>query len=178
MRGMRWMMFLWPGLPQLITWGSWSGLAAALVAAVVLDVLLAASFGWSELVDPAWRKISWAGFGVFWVVVAFWSARQWRRHASDDQVEQEGFETALNHYLAGDYYQAEQMLEKRLKRTPRDLDARLMLATLLRHAGRPDEALRQLDWLACLAGAEKWDLEMRRERELIAEKKNKTLQAA
>ena len=47
-----------------------------------------------------------------------------------------------------------------------------MLATLLRHTGRLDEATRQLDTLARLEGAGKWELEIRQERELL--KKAKT----
>jgi len=59
--------------------------------------------------------------------------------------------------LKGDGYQAEQILEDLLRRNVRDLDARLLLATLLRRAGRVDDATRQLDTLACFEGADKWN---------------------
>jgi Flp pilus assembly protein TadD len=74
---------------------------------------------------------------------------------------------ALDHYLKGDYYQAEQVLEGLLRQNIRDLEARLMLATLLRHAGRGDEARRQLETLARFEGAGKWELEIQAERQLL-----------
>ena len=180
MRRTRWTTYLWPGLPQLWTWGSWSGLAVALGMAALLDVLLLVSFGWSELIGPSLRNALWAGFGVFWIVAACWSARQCRRWAAAGNPDpgQDAFVAALDHYLKGDYFQAEQALEGLLRRNPRDLDARLMLATLLRRAGRRDEAVRQLDALARLEGADKWELEMRRERELLAEVKTSKATAA
>jgi len=42
-----------------------------------------------------------------------------------------------------------------------------MLATLLRHTGRLDDACGQLDRLERLENASKWELEIGRERELI-----------
>ena len=80
--------------------------------------------------------------------------------------------------MKGDYYQAEHVLEGLLRRNLRDVDARLMLATLLRHTGRLDEAAGQLDTLARFEGAGKWELEMRRERELLAEAKTHKATAA
>ncbi len=67
MRRMPWTMCLWPGLPQLWSYGSWSGLALAIGAAAVLDLLLLVSFGWSELIGQSLRNTLWAAFGVVWV---------------------------------------------------------------------------------------------------------------
>jgi hypothetical protein len=180
MRRMRSIMCLWPGLPQLWTYGSWSGLAVAIGAAIVLDVLLLVSFGWSELIGPSVRSTLWAALGVVWVVADAWSARQCRRRANagDTDTKEEPFAEALDHYLKGDYYQAERVLEGLLRRNVRDVDARLMLATLLRHTGRLDEAKQQLDALAKFEGADKWHWEMRRERELLAEVKRRKAVAA
>jgi hypothetical protein len=180
MRKMRWTTCLWPGLPQLWTHGSWSGLALALGTAVVLDLLVLVSFGWSELVDQSVRNILWAAFGAFWVVAVSWSVRQCRRRAAaaTPDPRKDPFAEALDLYLKGDYYQAEHVLEGLLRRNLRDVDARLMLATLLRHTGRFDEAVAQLDGLARFEGAGKWELEIRRERELLAEAKTHKATAA
>jgi hypothetical protein len=43
-----------------------------------------------------------------------------------------------------------------------------MLATLLRHTGRLEEAVEHLDRLQRMEGSEKWGLEIQRERELLA----------
>ena len=180
MREMRWTTCLWPGLPQLWTYGTWSGLALALGTAALLDLLLLVSFGWSELVDQSVRNTLWAAFGVFWVVAVGWSARQCRRRAAAGTLDprKDPFAEALDLYLKGDYYQAEHVLEGLLRRNLRDVDARLMLATLLRHTGRLDEAAGQLDTLARFEGAGKWELEMRRERELLREAKTHKATAA
>jgi hypothetical protein len=180
MRRMRWMTYLWPGLAQLWTYGSWAGLALAVGTAVGLDLLLLVSFGWSELIGPSLRNTLWAAYGGFWIVSAIWSAKQCRHRvaAANPDPKQDVFAEALNYYLKGDYYQTEQLLEGLLKRNLRDVDARLMLATLMRHAGRFDEAKQQLDTLARFEGAGKWQWEIGRERELLAAVKKQRATAA
>jgi hypothetical protein len=180
MRRMRWTVCLWPGLPQLWMFGSWSGLAVALGTAIVLDLLLLVSFGWSELIGLGVRSAMWVAFGVFWIVAAGWSRKQCLRQTAEQapDSQQDAFAEALDYYLKGDSYQAEHLLEGLLQRSLRDLEARLMLATLLRHEGRFDEAVEQLDTLSRFEGADKWELEMRREREFLAgAKKQKALAA-
>lgn len=76
---------------------------------------------------------------------------------------------AVEHYLKGDYHQAEQLFRKLLGKNQRDLDSRLMLATLLRRTKRFEYATEELDSLAKLEGSEKWELEIARERKLVAE---------
>lgn len=173
MRRMRWTMYLWPGLPQLWLYGSWSGLFLAISTAAVLDLLLLVSFGWSELIGPGVRSAFWAMLGVFWVGGVVWSTRECGRRETVKKLnsQEDLFGEALDHYLKGDYYQAEHVLEGLLRRNLRDVDARLMLATLLRHTERFDEATHQLDTLAHFEDADKWELEMRQERKLLAERR-------
>lgn len=180
MRRMRWTTYLWPGLPQLWLYGSWSGLALALGTAAVLDLLLVISFGWTELIGPGVRNALYAAFGVFWIAAAVWSARECRRREAAKKLDlrEDLFTEALDHYLKGDYYQAEHVLEGLLRRNLRDVDARLMLATLMRHTDRFDEATYQLDTLAHFEDAAKWELEMRQERKLLAERKLQKATAA
>ena len=173
MRRMRRIACLWPGLPQLWAFGSWSGLFLALVAAILLDLLIWASFGWSELIDENWRIIGWVAFGVFWVVASAWSVKTYRRRAAVESPDrkEDDFAEAVDHYLKGDYYQTEHVLRGLLLRNLRDVDARLMLATLLRHTGRFDEAAEELDVLSRFEGADKWELEIQQERKRLAEAK-------
>jgi len=180
MRRTPWSLYLWPGLPQIWLHGSWSGLVVALGAAVLLDVLLLVSFGWTELVGQNLRNILWAIFVVAWIAAIFWSRKQCRRQAVVCGLEprEDSFGQAVDCYLKGDGYQAEQILEGLLRRNVRDLDARLMLATLLRRAGRLAEATRQLDALVRFEGAEKWELEIQEERALAAEAKTQKASAA
>jgi hypothetical protein len=179
MRRMRWITYLWPGLAQLWQHGSWSGLVLALAAAAGLDVLLLVTFGWSELISQNPRNMLWAAFAALWIIAAGWSAGQCRRRtvtAGHDGADE--FVEAVDHYLKGDYYQAEHVLEALLRRNTRDLEARLMLATLLRRCGRLDDARGQLDTLARFEGAEKWEMEIRAQRKLLAEAKSGKLVVA
>jgi hypothetical protein len=169
MRKTLWATYLWPGLPQLWLYGSWWGLAAAILMAGVCDVLLLATFGWSELGRPRLRILTWAAFGAVWAAGVCWSMWHCRRQARVVSLDacQDPFVEAVDRYLKGDYYETEQILERLLRHNVRDLDARLMLATLWRRGGRIDEAADQLDVLVRTEGADKWELEIQQERELL-----------
>lgn len=173
MRRLPWTTYVWPGLPQVWAYGNWSGLALALGAAGVFDVLLLVSFGWSELIGPNWRIALWSGFIAAWVVTVGWSVRQSRRLTvvEDVKPEDDPFATALGNYLKGDYYQTERILEGVLRRNIRDVEARLLLATALRRDKRFAEAEQQLDLLAKFEDAGRWELEIQDERDFLAEAK-------
>jgi hypothetical protein len=170
MRRTPWAAYLWPGLPQIADRGSWAGLTVAAAAAVLLNGTLLSSFVWTDLIDRQLRIICWVLVGVSWGVAgglsAWWNRRQ---EAGRAEAQAEPFERLLDTYLKGNWIEAERLLEKRLRRDQHDLDARLMLATLLRHTKRFDEATRQLNDLVRRDGAEKWALEIRREGELLTE---------
>ncbi len=180
MRRMPWAIYLWPGLCLLWSHGSWLGLAVAVGTAGVFDVLLLASYGWSELLGPGLRMALWAVFGVTWLGLLGWSMGRHRRESAGGtrRREEDLFATAVDCYLKGDYYQTEQILRSLLRRDPRDVDARLMLATLLRHAGRYDEAGEQLSVLTRYEAASKWELEIDEEREFLADARATKLAAA
>jgi len=179
MRRMPWAMLLWPGLPQLWLRGQWTGLTKAVGAAVLLNVVLVSSFGWSELVSSRTRNILCVSVALFWaasVVAAYVQTRR-RPNRKPGTPAKDTFGRALDLYLKGDYFQAECLLVEMLARDKRDLDARLMLATLYRHAQRYEEAVKQIDTLVRFEGAEKWALEIERERVLIVEGKKRTDEA-
>ena len=73
----------------------------------------------------------------------------------DDRRDQ-WFRQAQATYLASDWVKTEQLLLKLLKQDARDVEARLMLATLWKHQQRGKEALRQLDRLERLEAADRW----------------------
>ena len=79
-----------------------------------------------------------------------------------------GFREAAEYYLKGNWFEAECALVELLRQNPRDPEAGLMLATLLRHTGRLEEATNHLDRLERFEGSRKWALEIRRERAKIA----------
>jgi hypothetical protein len=166
-----WAVMLWPGLPQLWLHREWIGLAKAVGAAVLLNAVLLGSFGWSELLSSGMRNISWIAVVFIWAASAASGYVQMKRCSSRKQITpaKDTFSQARDLYLKGDYFQAECLLVEMIGRNERDLEARLMLATLYRHNRRYEEAAKQLDSLMRYEGAEKWKLEIERERTLITE---------
>jgi uncharacterized protein HemY len=167
-----WPTYLWPGLPQILCGsGSWAGLALAFGFAVLVNLALASTLVWSELFATGFRSSVWVAVLIVWGTSALVSYRSDRRSRSSSQAPPAAgaFAEAVDQYLKGNWFQSERVLSTLLAENPRDVDARLTLATLLRRTGRLAEAERQLDRLERLDGSKKWELEIRRERQLFEE---------
>jgi hypothetical protein len=168
---MPWTVYLWPGLPQVMRDARWSALWVALGSAFLLNLALSASLLWSELFAPGVRTSVWMAVAVLWVGWAAGSYLQDGRSATsgDRNAGADAFAEAMSHYLKEDWFEAERVLHGLLKQDPRDLEAGLMLATLWRRTGRLLEAEKELDRLGRFESSRKWELEIRRERELLDE---------
>lgn len=165
--------YLWPGLPQIWKRGAWSALALAVGFALLVNAALVVSFLWSELLPHGARTILWVVVGLIWsgsaVTACFRNSQERTIRAEQDRIINDPYPEALDHYLKGNWFEAECVLGELLRRNPRDLEAGLLLATLLRHTGRFDEAAGQLERLGRFEGCEKWELEIGRERRLLDE---------
>lgn len=162
-------LFAWPGLARLWGPGQWRGLASAVCFSVLLNAALLASWGGIGELNLVGRLSIWMGVCVFWVVSAWNSHRWWQqRLALPKSVDGQRLLTqAQEAYLRGHWVEAEGHLGELLAAREGDLEARLLLATLFRRTGRPDQAQEQLDDLARREGAERWAVEIRREEELL-----------
>jgi hypothetical protein len=161
---------LWPGLAPLWWRGNWSGLAAALAFAVGLNLLLTATFVWPEWLERPWPTLGWFALSGVWLF-ACW--RNWRKlptlvDNATDNLAHSLFVEAQHEYLKGNWYDAEVLIQRLLARRPRDIEGRLLLATLLRHTRRLDEAIAVLDALERLNGSARWFHEIARERQRIS----------
>jgi hypothetical protein len=169
MRMLRYATYLWPGLPQLWFEGAWSGLALAFGFGVLVNFLLLATLIWVELIAPPVLGLAWLAIGAIWVgsgIFVAWTGGL-RDSSAAAQARDDLFRSALGEYLKGAWFEAESLLGKLVAQDHRDVDARLMLASLLRHTRRPLEARRQLDELQRLEKAEKWQAEIDHERQLL-----------
>lgn len=170
MRRMRWATYLWPGLPQLIARGSWVALGVAVMSAVLLNVALLSTFAWSELLVGPLRIAIWLFTIGAWVVSAGWSlAKRLRPGGPPEDPGRDTLEAAIERYLKGEWFETEQILMNLLRRNEDDVEAELMLATLLRHRGRYDEAAKRLERLEAADNAWRWEWEICRERQLLAQ---------
>ena len=59
------------------------------------------------------------------------------------------------------------LLKRRIANAPRDIESRLLLATLFRHSRRLDQATQQLNDMQRFDESLEWDFEIDRERQLI-----------
>lgn len=145
---MPWGTYLWPGLSLIWRHGSWLGLAIAVGFTALVNLALASSILWSELFTAGLRSLIWAVVGGIWAVSAIFASRWDSRGAPprDLSPRVDSFALALDHYLKGNWFEAEYLLSGLLAANPRNVDASLMLATLWRHTGRFEECWK--GWLA------------------------------
>ncbi len=167
---------LWPGLVRL--WhvgelGPLSGAMGTLLAfgfSLLLWAAFSASFLWPELFPVGITWLLWILSGTFWLLGWVDGGRLRRQMgnapATDDQLDL--FLAARGEYLRGEWSRAEHLLERILRADPRDAEARLMLATLLRHVGRTDQARDQLRRLQRLERAGQWNMEIEREWQFLS----------
>jgi hypothetical protein len=170
-RRVRLILCLWPGLPQLWLVGARSGLALAIGFAALLDLLLLTSLLWTEWVEGAFRVAGWTAVAVLWSV-SIVTGRRWSQdHLSNTARprEEDLFPRALGEYLKGNWYEAEAACKNLLRRVSGDVQARLLLATLLRRTQRWPEAREQLAMLSRLEAAASWEFEIADELERLAE---------
>jgi hypothetical protein len=166
---LRWIMVFWPGLPQLWLRGEWSALGLAVGFSGLMNLAVLATWGWTELLEPPLLLAAWGGVVLFWLVSLVGGLAQTARLAGVSSIDPGGdlFRAAQGEYLRGNWFEAELALNQLIERNPDDVDAHLMLATLLRRIGQPDEARERLRRLATIEGAGKWHLEIARQTRLL-----------
>ncbi|MBN1911416.1 MAG: CDC27 family protein [Pirellulales bacterium] len=169
---MPWTVLLWPGLPSVWRCGAWSGLVVAVAFAGLVNLGLLTSLVWreTELFTPGVRNFVWLAVALVWLGSAVWTVDRTRRYPDPDRptADADTFALAQQYYLQQNWYEAERTVRQLLRRRPRDVEARLLAAAVLRQTGRLDEAVGQLDRLSRLEGSRQWELEIRRERGLLA----------
>lgn len=185
-------MLIWPGLPNLWIRGSWAGLVLAVGFTVLVCILLAGTWIWNEWLSTT---VQYAGFGmagVIWIGSAmvairsdFFTRIEPPSNGPRDGIglpgtaglvpdahsippEDDLFPRAQAQYLNGDWLACEQTLGKLLAQNRRDVEARLLLATLCRHLHRTAEASEHLAVLERLESAERWAYEIAMERHDLA----------
>ena len=77
------------------------------------------------------------------------------------------FLDARNQYFKGNWFESESIINQILAESPHDIEARLLLLTLLRHTNRIEEALVQITDIQKWDDAKQWEFEIQRELELL-----------
>lgn len=191
----------WPGLAQLWLRGSYPALLWAIGFSLVLNLALVSTFLWPALLGDLFPAIAWPVIFLVWLVSAWtslnlvdqlsappkmsseqerndFSAEKSRTISYDSQSDLDEapshtlFNRAQREYLKGHWNEAETLLKRRLDQAERDIEARLLLATLFRHTNQLDAATDQLGQMERLDDSVHWNFEIQRERQLIDRQRN------
>jgi hypothetical protein len=167
---------VWPGLARLWLRGEVGGLLTAVGFALLLNFALITTFVWPQLLSrqlPEWLVPAMAWFAV----VCFWgvglragveiAAAIARATVPADAESTTLLRQAQLDYLKGHLIEAETRLNTLLHRTPGDVEAWLLLASVQRRTKRLAEARQSLAKLAELSGSIVWSEEVQREQAKI-----------
>ena len=186
----------WPGLAQLWCRGSYWALYWAIGFSIVLNLALVSTLLWPAFLGDIFPVVIWPVIFFVWLVSTWtsvntveqlsvppkMSSEQERNEFSaeksgiindvdESSLNEAGSHTLFNRaqreYLKGHWIEAETLLKERLDQAERDIEARLLLATLFRHTGKLDLALLELEQMQRFDDSVHWDFEMQRERQLI-----------
>lgn len=134
------------------------------------------TFIWTGIfADPTFVAIAWP------VILTIWAATAWigiqnlpdvmSVKSRDGQTVLDSSDTlfldARGEYLKGNWETAQRLLLTQLSQTPRDVESRLLLATLYRHTRQFESAYQQLETLEMFDESATWESEIQRERKLL-----------
>lgn len=163
------LLCLWPGLARLWLRGEIRSLLVAFGFGGSLNALLVATLIWPEIAPaPLWGS-GLAAAALWWLVAGILAWRELPEllAATADDPHKGLFTTAQAEYLKGNWLEAESAVRKLLRQSPRDAEAQLLWAALLRRTARLDRARQALQDLSRLEAASSWQHEIRTERELL-----------
>ncbi len=164
-------MAFWPGLINLWNRGELYSLFVALLFASLLNIALMSTLIWEEwlaswLSRALWLTVAGASLWSFAASLIFGS----RPRESLSVLESDQLLTvAQQDYLKGDYLEAEAGLHRILASGREDIEAALLLASVMRRTGRKRQALDCLDRLEKFERATLWALEIGKERKKLTD---------
>ncbi len=165
----------WPGLAGLWFRGHFSSLLLAIGFSVLLNVALISSFLWPWSLGETFPAVAWPLILLVWSVSAVLAYRRLPDYlaipASEKVADQRSGDTlfiqAQSEYLKGHWEEAKSLLKRQLNQNHRDVEARLLLATLFRHTRQFIAASQMLREIEKFDEAYEWRFEISRERELL-----------
>ena len=160
---------LWPGFARLWFRGEWIALLNACAFAGLLNGLIVTTLLWTEVAPVSLRLTGWGVAALWWLAGAGMSLRKLPDIAASNanDANQGLFVAAQNEYLKGNWIEAETYARRLLRRMPRDIESLLLLATIHRRTRRYDDARGELQQIARLDAADRWQVELRKEREML-----------
>ena len=116
------------------------GLVAAVLLAAHVNLCIAASWVWPELLTPSHRWACWLAAGAVWLACLPWSYWAMRGIVSGRKGGETLLIAAQTEYLRGNWVETESLVKRHLRPDARDVEARLQLAPHCRPTGRGHQA--------------------------------------
>ena len=166
----------WPGLPRLWYRGDVAGLGWALIFGAAFNLALISTFYWPSWITP------WGVRGLWLAIVALsfgFGCTSWINwgeiagKAKLDEGTEELYLEAQDHYLRGEYFEAEAALHRIFSSGKQDVEAAILMVLILRRTRRWAQALYCIDRLLLLDNAMVWQRELGLERKSIQESMGK-----
>jgi hypothetical protein len=158
----------WPGLAAAWHRANSRSLSVAITFSWLVCLFLLATFVWTEWFNIWILRLGWLSLGCTWIACTIHNHLLLARIlGTGDTQSQTAFQNAQQQYLLGNWFDAETILLDLLERYPRDCEALLLLAGVLRRTERWQPALRRLEQLETLDNAAFWRFEVQQERKLI-----------
>lgn len=153
---------LWPGLPALWYRGDLLACVVAILFAMSLNFLLIASWHWPLWFSPMLIRSLWFVAGFVWLAGCVHSMIYWNSITSKVyfDADKDVFPDAQVEYLKGNWFEAEGILHQVLARNSRDVEAALLMVSVLRHTHRYTQAIAWIERLRLLESASRWRQEL------------------
>ena len=160
-------------MTSLWTAGDVRGLYVALGFGAALNLALIDTMIWPQLLELGPPVLLWGLVATYWLAGIYAAFREGNTATDDGSNSADAgdglFIQAQTEYLSGDWDEAAWRLQRILAQQPRDVEARLLLATLCRHQRQFDAAREQLQILQRFDESTPWSFEIQRELELLAQ---------
>jgi tetratricopeptide (TPR) repeat protein len=135
--------------------GDFYALGLAVFYSILLNLALVSSLIWPAYLGSRFLVVAWPLLAVVWLASAWISWRGmplWfqvgHKIAAPAEMRVDTlFNQAQREYLKGNWAEARELLERRLRLRPRDVESRLLLVSVLRRVGRFQAAVSEIELL-------------------------------
>jgi tetratricopeptide (TPR) repeat protein len=157
-RGMAW----WPGFLNLWYRGEIYSLAISFLFATILNIAILATMVWPEWLAVWFVRALWIllAFSGLWSFSASFFTKSGMQQSLPSVECDNLFAEAQSDYLKGQYFEAEATLHRILASGAEDVEAALLLASVLRRTGRFRQAIDCLERLERFDSARYWTQEI------------------
>jgi len=127
--------------------GDFFSLLIASSFALLLNLSLLSTFVWTQWLGEYFPAISWPVLLAYWIgslIVSRRSLAEFESNTATHKHSDALFIAAQTEYLKKNWIEAEALLMRRLRNSPRDIESRILLASVLRRLQRFDQAKKHL----------------------------------